>query len=876
MRPFTRLRGLLNLRRREAEMTEEIRLHLEERTAEGLAAGLSAEEARLAALRQFGGVEQVKEIAREQRTGAMLELLARETRLALRSLRRSPLFTLAALLTLTLGLGVNTAMFGLVDALLLRPAPYPDADRLVRIYRTAPESATLPHSLPNYRDTRTAAGTFAALTAYQAWTYSLAAPGEPAEPLSGVTATADLFATLGMQPVLGRGFTAEEQRPGQDRVVVLSDDFWRRRYGADPQVIGRTLRLDGEPVTIVGVMPAQAAYPLFWGRVDVWRPLRLSEDWREQRTVRWLNIIGRLQPGTSLDQNQAELATVADRLAGQYPDANAGAGLRSVRLHASAMGDIGRRVTWLTFALAGVVLLISCANLASLQLARTLAATRQFAVRAALGASRATLVRQSLLESLLLALGGGILGLGVALAINRVIASQLSLGTGEVPLEIESRLFVFAALAAIAAGALFGAVPAWVVSRIGAGEALKQQSRGTTAGRGQHRLRHALLVMEIALTLVLLGTAALFLDGLRDFARRDLGWRSSGLLMGTLNLPEPRYNREQLRTFHERLLDRLQQLPGVERASLASAAPLIAASNPAHPLYLEGRPAPRPGSEPFATFTVVGPRYFETMGLRLLRGRWFPDDIRPDARPVVVIGETLARTYWPGEDAVGKRLSRKPDGAWSEVIGVVSDAEYAADLGGPDTRLQVYESLVVDPWAYVTVVVRGANPQALIQPVRRAVAELDADLPVNGLRTVEDTVASEQHFYRLADHVLAGFAALGLLLSAIGIYGVISGLVIRRTSEFGIRLALGARAGDILWPILWSGLRLALAGVALGIVGAVAAGGVLATVAPALPLHDMWAVAAASALLLLVTAAACAVPAYRATKVDPLTALRCE
>jgi putative ABC transport system permease protein len=799
-------------------------------------------------------------------------------RLALRSLLKSPGFTLIALATLALGIGVNTAMFSVVNALLLQPAPYPEPQQLVRVFRTAAQSQILPHSLLNLQDMGEQSRSLSALAAYSFWSYSLAAPGQPAESLSGITASADVFAVMGVQPSLGRGFTAEEQRPGNDRVAVLSAAFWRQRFNGDPQVIGRTLRIDGENVVVIGVLPDRADYPLFWGQVDIWRPLRLSNDWRQLRNVPWLNAIGRLRPGVSLEQAQTELDTISAQLAREYPDINTGSGLQVVPLQGSAMADTTKRVTWLTLGLAGFVLLIACANLANLQLARAAANARAFAVRVALGASRATLIRQSLAESLLLAFAGGVLGLVIASWANDLLGRQIAIGPGGLEISLDLSVFSFALLASLAAGAIFGTLPAWIASRVDVNEVLKSQARGSTGNRSQHRLRHGLVVAEITLTLVLLSGAGLFLRGLQRFTERDLGWQSNGLLTGTMTLPDHRYSGDdERRQFHERLLERLKALPGVEQAALASHLPLTAATNAPLTVFVQGRAAPPAGREPLTYVTMVSTDFFTTLRIPLVEGRLFDATLRPGNPPVIVINETMARTLFPRESALGKRIATTLENPiWHEVIGVVRDVRYAADLGAPPTQMQAYRPFVLEPWGYLTAVVRAPAPATLAEPLRRAVAELDGDLPVADLRTTSQAVNQSQTYFRIANSVLGGFALLGLLLSAIGLYGVIAGLVVRRTSEFGIRLALGAQRRDVLRLVVNAGLRLALLGVALGVGCSFVLAFVLGRVAPELPAQDPLAIAAVSLLLVVVALVACYLPARRATRVDPITALRAE
>jgi len=802
---------------------------------------------------------------------------------ALRSLAKSPGYTAIALLTLALGIGVNTAMFSVVRAFLLQPAPYPDSERLVRVYRTSPQSKTWPHSAPDLDDLRAQNRSFAAFAAFQWWSFSLAEPGQPAERMQGMVASADLFAALGVQPALGRAFTREEQQPGRDQVVILTDSLWRSRFAADPGIIGRTIRVDGTTQTVIGVMPASFAYPLFWGRLDAIRPLVYSAEWQHLRNNQWLGAIARLKPGVALDQAQAELDTIAARLEKQYPDSNAGTGLRLVPLHETAMDDTSRNVTWLTLGLSVFVLLIACTNLANLQLARCAGRARELAVRIALGASRGQILRQLLVESVALAAAGGAIGVLVALWLDDLLSHQLDGGGGAgVAIPLAWPVLVFAVFASVAAGLLSGAVPAWFAARTDVNHGLKAQARGSTGDRSRHRLRSALIVAEFAFALVLLAGAGFFVRGLQRLAARDPGWRTGGLLTGTVTLPDTlptdRYVLEDARrAFYDRLLQRLAALPGVEHASLSSSLPIYA-YNSSRNFAVEGRADPPKGQEPLADYVLVTPDFFNAVGLQLVAGRLFPENLRADSPRLALINETMARQYWPNEDPVGKRLG-DPDAKqrnWTEVIGVVRDVGFVANLGLPDTRLQVYCPLVQEPWGYLSIALRGRHPQALAEPLRRAVADLDPDLPVADLRTVGEAVDHAQRNIHVANQLLAGFALLGLLLAAIGLYGVISTLVTQRTQEFGIRLALGAQTHDVLWLVIGKSLALTALGSLIGCVGAAALVRFLGQLMPGLPGGDPWVLAAIVVLLLAVAVGACFLPARRATRVDPLVALRAE
>ncbi|HVT74434.1 MAG TPA: ABC transporter permease [Lacunisphaera sp.] len=796
-------------------------------------------------------------------------------RLAARSLRKSPGFTLTAVATLALGIGVNTAMFSVVNTLLLRPAPYPQPDRLVRLFRTTAEARDWTLSLPDLRDAATS-DAFATVTPFQWWSFSLAEPGQPAELLHGAIASANLFTTLGVQPFLGRGFTAEEQQPGRDRVAVISHEYWQRHFGGDRTVIGRVLRIDGQGVEVIGVMPAQAEYPLFWGRLDLWRPLPLNNDWRESRDVRWLNAIARLKPGVPAAQAQASASAIAGRLAHDFPGTNAGQGLAVVPLVGSELNAAHRALTWLTLGLSGFVLLIACANLGNLQLARHAARVRDLAVRAALGASRGRLVREALVESLLLAAAGGATGLVLAWGLMALLAPQMLWPADSISLD--HRVIGFVVLATLVAGLVSGCAPAWFTARTDVNGGLKSDGRGTTGDRSRQRARQALIVSQVAFSLVLLAGSGFFLRGLQRFLAQDPGWRIEGLAKGTLTLPDTVYRDDASRhAFHQRVLERVARLPGVESAALATEIPLQE-TNSARAFEVEGRPAPPPGREPIAYGSNVTAGYFSTLGLKLVAGRIFSDDAGPDDPRQIVINESMARQLWPGQSALGKRI--RDTGTvwhpWLEVVGVVRDATFAGSFGAVPTRLQYYMSLAQNPWGYFTLVVRGAAPPALVEPIRRAVGELDPDLPVVGLMPMQDAVVDAQQEFRMANKLLVAFAALGLGLAAIGLYGVISAFVVQRTREFGIRLALGAPPQNVLLMVLGRGAGLTVIGAAAGLGCAVALLRVLGSLFPGLPGEDWVGITGAVVVLLLVTLAACWLPARRATKVDPMVALRAE
>lgn len=806
-------------------------------------------------------------------------LIRSPVKYALRSLLKSPGFTIIALLTLALGIGVNSSAFSVLNALLFA-TPYPADARLVRIFRTSPQSQNWPHSVANFLDHRAHNTVFERVAAVSWSSFTLTEPGASAERLRGLNVTADFFPLLGVQPERGRWFTEAEDQPGQSGVIVLSHGTWQRRFGGDPAIVGRQLRLNAESVTVVGVMPARVDFAQLWGQVDAWRPLAFSGEARQNRGSHYLGEIARLKPGVTRRQAQAEMDTLAARLAVAHPTTNAQNGLRLVPLAGSMMDGFGAQLTWLVMGLAVFVLLIACANLANLQFARHAARAREQAIRAALGASRWNLILAVLTESLLLSLAGGALGLLVALWCNDALGSRFSFGgSAGLPLPLDLRALAFTFLASLATGLTFGLLPAWFSSRTNVNEALQPGSRGSTAGRAHHRLRHALIVAEVALALVLLSGAGFFLRGLDGLLTRDPGWRTAGLLTGSIALRGQDYATNELRRkFYDRLEEKLAALPGVERVAFGTSLPTWGFSM-SHNFVVEGRPEPAAGTAPLAFHAAITPDYFATLGLRLVRGRTFTAADRPDKPAVVIINESMARTFWPGQDPIGQRLGG-PSPFLSdprEVVGVVSDAGAPAHLGRPDTIFQMYRPLAQTPDSGLVLAVRTRQePGTLIAGLRRAVAEIDPDLPITRLDTLHGEISRQMRSIRLAGETLAGFALLGLVLAAVGIYGVISRFVVQRTNEIGIRMALGAQPRDVLGLVLGEGLRLALFGVAIGLAGAFGVARLLRAMAPNLPPAGLATACAVTVALVAVAALACWLPARRAARVNPVEALRAE
>ena len=806
-----------------------------------------------------------------------METLWLDLRHGLRMLIKRPGFTAVAVLTLALGIGANTAMFSVLNTYLLRALPYPDSDRLVRVFRTSPHSQSWPHSPGNFFDHRAQNTVFESMAAFNSIRPNLADPGEPAERLQGMAATSDFFHALGVQPALGRTFTAEEHEPGADRVAVLSDRFWMSRFGGDPNILGRKVRLDGLDVTVVGIMPPAFEHPLLWGTVDLWRPLAFNAEGRSQRGSNYLRSFGRLKPGVSLEQAEAAMAALAANLSRAHSE-NTGESLRLEPLQRSMSDTVGRKVMWFTFGLASFVLLISCVNVANLQLVRTAARSREYAVRAALGAGRGRLLRQSLTESLAVSLIGGALSLLLALAGVEFISRRLFSELPGAQVKLDFSVFAFALLCSLATGLIFGTVPAWLASRADVNQALRENARGSTAGRGQQRLRQALIVGEVAFALVLLTGAGLFLRGLYRFTRLDPGWRIDGLLTAQVGLQGSNYaNGPQRAAFAREFEERLRALPGVRQVALSASQP-IWGFNSSGSFRVEGQPEPQPGQWPEIFFEPVTPQYFETLGVRFLEGRAFTPADTTDRPAVVIVNEATARRFWPNESPIGKRLGRPgQDPRWQEVVGVVNDLAFPANLSDPYTRFQAFRPMAQSPQSHLTIMLRtSAAPEALANAVRAAAAAIDPTQPVHRVRTARSLVDQGLGNISLLGTLLGAFAALGLALAAIGIYGVTSYSVIQRTGEIGIRMALGARRRDVLWLVLAKGARPILLGAALGVGGAYAVARLLVAAIPTLPTRDPATLPAITLVLVTVALLACYLPARRAAKVDPMVALRHE
>jgi predicted permease len=803
-----------------------------------------------------------------------------DLRFAIKSLRRSPGFTLIAVITLGLGIGANTSMFSVFNGYLLRPAPYADRHHLDRIYRATRRDARGSISPADYLDLKPQMGGYGEIAAYGSWDLSLSEPGKPAEMAVGLRVSANLLSTLGARPALGRSFRPDEDTFGNHRVLIISDRYWQNRFGGDDHIIGRTVRVDGEPHEIVGVLPATFSDWRHLSLVDVLRPLGLSEKESRDRSSTRLRLVGRRSATLTRAQAEAFIAGFGRRLARDFPAANAESSWVTTPIDDSFLPKYGRDMIVMLVGLSGFVVLIACSNLANLLLARTMARAREFAVRSALGASRSQVLRPLFVESLLLAFAGGICALIVALWTFDwfAVASAGDNGVG-VDFRFDWHVLGWAFGACLFTALAFGVAPAHFVHRLDLNSTLKSGSRGTTGDRRHRRFRDLLIVGQFALAMVLLAGAALFVGGLHEINNRRHGWQSDHLVTGTIVLPATTYPGDKHITDFQRLaLQRLEALPGVESASLSYSMPFFGLSEPRRYL-VAGRAAPEPGHEPAAVINGISPHYLETVGTRLLSGRAFNEGDTLTSPKVFVINEAMARGLFAGESALGRRIAQAGGRTveWGEIVGVVGDVEsvYPEQV---TVTYQLYQPMAQEPRPANALAVRtaGIAPSTLVEIVRTTMMSLDADLPVRKLQPAEKTIARANYQNGVLGSILSSLAVLGLGLASLGVYGVIARTVAQRTGEFGIRLALGAQARDIVRLVLASGAKLALIGSALGLLGAVGVSRLIASAFPGLQTSSVAVLSGATLLLITIAQIASYIPARYASRISPTEALRAE
>jgi putative ABC transport system permease protein len=794
----------------------------------------------------------------------------------MRTLLKRPGFTAVAVLTLALGIGANTAIFSVVNAVLLRPLPFKDAERLVIVYET---TKTVPRdfvSVPNLQDYRAASNSFEEFATFVPQSVNLTGTGEP-ERVVGAFATSSFFPMLGVNVERGRALNAEDDAESGALVAVLSNEFWTRRFGGDPRIVGRSLVFNGEPYTVVGVMPA--GFQFHSVAADVLLPARKWPNYKVARSSHNAWIIGRLKEGVTRETAQEELRSIARRLEEAYPEDNKGRGVEVVGVHDEQVEDI-RPALLILLGAVGFILLIACANIANLLLARGAARRREVALRSALGASRARLLRQLLTETLLLALAGGVCGLIFA---QWGVDALLALNTAEIPLQnglhlnagLDARVLMFSIALSVLTGFVFGIVPALQLSKADLNRDLKEGGKTVGEGGARTHLRGAFVVSQVALSLVLLIGAGLLLNSFYRLLRVEPGFDPRNLLTMEYRLPKNRYAKgEQQWAFHKEVVERVSRVQGVESAAVVRGLPF--SGNGGSVTYtVPDRPAPPAGQEPKALENAIDPNYLRTVGLPLLRGRNFTIEDGPESQPVVLVNRTMAENLWPGEDPLGKRLEFPEVKTTATVIGVVGDAKQY-DIG-EQQRPQVYTAYAQNPHIFGTLVVRArVEPLSLSKQVREAVWSVDPEQPVWKIRTVEYLMGVNVADRRFVLYLMACFAALALLLTSLGIYGVVSYTVAQRTHEIGIRVALGARGRDVLRLVLRHGMGLALSGVGLGLIVSFYVTRFMAGLLYGVSTVDPPTYALVALLLAGVALLACLVPALRATRVDPMEALRYE
>ena len=798
-------------------------------------------------------------------------------RYASRQLVKAPGFTVIALATLALGIGLNTAMFSLINIFLLQPLKLPESQNLYFVRRATPQQHGS-HSPAAVEEIKRGSTDFAQLGVNRNWGFTLSEPNRPAEMVDSLRISSNYFEILGVKTELGRGFLPDEDQAGRNNVVVLSHAYWLSRFGGDATVIGRTIRLDGAGVQIVGVLPASAAIPMVYGPTALYRPLGLTNDEKTNWTDNAYDLVGRYRPDVPAAQTKARFIALGNRIAVDHPKETAGSWLETVSMQSSGLGDTGKNITFMLLGLSGFVLLIACANLANLLLARAVSRAREFAIRAALGASRAQLIKPLVMECTLLSVGGGALALLVSTWTSDWMANRLSNEGAPLDFSPDWRVLAFAFGVSLATGLLFGVAPAWLVSRVRVNDTLKSGTRGSTGDRSQHRFRQVLIVVQFALALVLLTGAAFFVRGVDRLVHSPAGWNPAPLLRANISLPPGTYSTpERTMAFYTQLEQRLGALPGVTGVAISYTIPMFGFSSE-RSYAVEGQIAPVAGHEPVAMVNGITAGYFYTLGTRLLSGRAFAATDQLHSPPVVIINEAMAHALFPNGDAVGKRLSPigEKTASWFEIVGVVENVRFL-NLSPSPVRFQLYLPLTQETWNYAAVTVRTSGAvESLMEPFRRTIAGMDPEMPALGLLPVSTSIERNTDDLKLFDQLLIGFATLGLFLAALGIYSVVARLVIQRTNEIGIRMALGAQMVDVVRLILSAGLRMVFVGTGLGLLGSFVLARFLANTMPGLAASNIPVFASASAGLVAIALLACWLPARRATKVDPMVALRSE
>ena len=806
-----------------------------------------------------------------------MDAFLNDIRYAIRNLLKRPAFTIIAAVTLALGIGANSAIFSAVYSLLLKPLPFPDIDRVITIWDKAPSRGYTHNevAMANYLDWRAQNHSFDQLALYRWWSVNLTGIDTP-ERIQGFQVTANFIDVTGIKPIMGRAFTEEENQPGKGDVAIIANSLWQRRFGGDPAIVGKTIIVNRLPLTIVGVMPNTLSYPV---PGEIYAPLTITPALASNRQTHDSYVIGRLKPGVSVQSAQADIDNLTARLEQQYPETNTDVGATVFPIIADTVRKYDTGV-WVAMLAVTFVLLIACANVANLMLARASGRQREIALRAALGATRWRIVRQLLTESVIVALLGGLLGVLVAVwgldalrAANPGDAARFAPGWSQ--LGINFPVLAFTIALSVLSGLVFGLAPALQVSRPDLNESLKEGSR-QSSGRS-HGLRSSLVVFEIALSLVLLVCAGLFFRSFLTLFKTDPGFDPDHVLTMNLILPRAKYKEEaQGAAFYKELVQRVKAIPGVESAAAVNFLPL-GGSNASEDYLIEGEPAPAPGHENEGRYRVCTAAYFSTMRIPIVKGRAFTEQDKAGATPVVIVNETLARKHWPGQDPLGKRIrfdypiEKAP---WMEIVGVSKDVRHELTLA---VTPELYLPHPQDSWNSMVLVARTTvDPASLAGAIRQTVWAIDKDQPVFDVRTMEQVRSLSVGLQTFSSLMIGIFAGIALLLASIGIYGVMAFMVTQRTQEIGIRMALGARGTDVLRLVLANGMKLAVIGLSIGLVVAWAVTRLFAKLLTGVKPTDLLTFTLVSLCLLASAFLACYVPARRATKVDPLKALRYE
>lgn len=879
-----RVRALFRHRAVETELDEELRFHFEREVDKYRQRGMTEEEAKRQARLAFGGHEQVKEDCRGARGTGFLELTLDDTRYAVRQLQLNPTFAMVMILTLALSIGANSAIFSVINGVLLKKLPYPEPQRLVRVFLSSPEYPKFPLNPFDFLDFRARNRSFESIAAFTRGDVQMSGEGEPVK-LNGFGITSGYFRVLGLKPAIGREFDFQAEIPGNGLQVILSDRLWRTRFGADPNVLGRKITLNLQPFTVIGVMPPGAEHPgneyhavAYGETVDVWWPFSFAGD-SNRRGSHFIEGIARLKPGVSVEQARGDMNAIMAELAREHPGNDSGWKVLVIPLYTEIVGA-SRQMLLVLLGAVGIVLLIACANAANLLMARAASRQREIAVRLAMGAPRFRVVRQLMTESLLISSAGGLLGLLLAFG---GVHTLVSLVPADFPrahdIHVSSPVLLFTLAVSLATGILFGLAPALQASHTDPKEGLQKGGRNSTAGKHQNRLRSALVVAEVGLASVLLMGAGLMLRTFLNLIHLDPGFQQDRLLTATLSLPHVRYKtNEQTSRFYDRLSVALNALPAVEGAGAGSDLPWTGYDENAGGFTVEGKKPPA-GQEFHARYHMATPGYFSAMGIPLLKGRFFTEADKTGAPWVLIINRAMAELYWPHEEVLGKRISfadpPKKDSDWMTIVGVVGDVKDQPNSAGAQPAFWWSEYEAAEPDMSIAIRTRS-DPRQVADGLRNVVHNLDPELAVADVKEMNQVVDGSVATPRLTFALVGLFALLAVVLAAIGAYGVISYTVNQRTPEFGLRVALGAQRRDLLHMVLAQSARLAVTGCVIGVLLALSLGPVVKNLTYAVSIADPMILIAVVLLVLGVALVASYMPARRAAGSDPMVMLRTE